>query len=260
MATLAARPDKRNAGAIGFIAEVLRSQPAERTRVVRLATHEGVRVFVLEALLRAGLADEAVAQAQSWGLTNAFDNLQSKKFAPIDKLTPSLDAADNDMLIHAYFASGQTERIRQVLANFGTADDQSIADAVRLGNMKGRFGDRLVPAGRNSSPAVAMCAKYACKTSPEGMERVLTLGSAFWAIGSLANRDPTIQTIFDEMFASPRMKRHLAREQAAFNDYFALTLFGTATDDAGVLDAMSAYERFASIEELRVAIKRAARR
>ena len=77
---------------------------------------------------------------------------------PWRTVSPSSTPADNDLLIGAYMASGDTAFIERILANFSSADDGMAGDAMRLGFMHSKFGPNFAPAGRENVMMPAACA------------------------------------------------------------------------------------------------------
>lgn len=169
-------------------------------------------------------------------------------------MSPSTTPADNDLLIGAYMASGDTAFIERILANFSSADDDMAGDAMRLGFMSSKFGPNVTPKGRENVMMPAACARYQCKTDRAQFFRVLTLASAFWALQSLAQQDEGIRKTFDRFFeADARLKHLRAAEGAAFGNYLtAIAVFAAFKPDkaSGEVDltstamgkAASAYE------------------
>jgi hypothetical protein len=151
-------------------------------------------------------------------------------------------------------ASGDTALIERILANFSSADDGMVGDAMRLGYMNSKFGPNFTPKGRENVMAPAACAKYQCKVDRAKFLRVLTLASAFWALQSLAQQDDGIRKTFAGFFErDARLKNLRAGEEAAFGNYLtALAVFAAFKPDkaSGEVDltstamgkAASAYE------------------
>ncbi|MCK1637997.1 hypothetical protein IVA95_10410 [Bradyrhizobium sp. 157] len=180
---------------------------------------------------------------------------------PLDAVTPSSTPADNDLLIGAYMASGNTAHIRRILENYSSADDGMASDGLRVGFMMGKFGPGLAPKERDSVTIKVACTKYDCNADKSKFLRVMTLGTAMWSLQSLSAQDDGIKKTLSEFFSrDARLKNLFAAEQAAFGNYLMAILFvstfqndraGADQDQAYELMSKSAsiYERFGSGKE-----------
>jgi hypothetical protein len=224
---------------IGFLAQLFVTSPGEKARILDNEPSDYVRSVELMALHRAGLADDARKFADKHQLSALLGKLEAGRLAPLATVIPSSTPADNDLLIGAYMASGDTALIARILENFSSADDGMVGDAMRLGFMSSKFGPGFAPQGRDNVMATAACAKYQCKSDPAKFFRVLTLSSAFWALQSLGRQDDGIRKTFAGFFErDARLKNLLAGEEAAFGNYLtALTVFSVfKSDQAGGAD------------------------
>lgn len=213
---------------IGFLAEVFSTSPAEKQRLLSGESSPYVRALDLTALYRAGLPDDARKFASENELPPAAAIIDASRVFPLATVRPSSNPADNDLLIGAYMASGDTSLIERILGNFSGLDDDTVSDALRMGLVTSKFGPTLTPKGRENVMARAGCAKYQCQTVPSKYRRVLTLSSAFWALQSLAQKDEGIRKTLSGFFAEPRLKNLLAAEQAAFGNYVAALAMSAA--------------------------------
>jgi hypothetical protein len=239
---------------IGFLAQLFASSPAEKQRILANERSDHVKSVDLVALYRAGLLDDARKFANQNQLIALHAKLEAKPPLTLAAVRPSSTPADNDLMIGAYMASGDSAFIQRMLDNFSGADDGTVSDALRMAHMKSKFGSNLVATGRENVMGPAVCAKYQCKTDPAKFFRVLTLGSAFWALQSLAEDDEGIRKALTGFFESDaRLKNLLAGEEAAFENYqSALTMVAVLKPDdasketgegyAAMNKAASAYE------------------
>jgi hypothetical protein len=240
---------------IGFLAQLFVTSPAEKQRLLSDEPSDYVRSMEVVALYRAGLLDDARKFSDKYQLSALLQKLEAGGLAPLATVSPSSIPANNDLLIGAYMASGDTAFIERILGNFSSADDGMVSDAMRLGFMNSKFGPNFTPKGRENVMAPAACAKYQCKTDRTKFLRVLTLGSAFWALQSLAQQDDGIRKTFDRFFeGDARLKNLRAGEEAAFGNYLTTLAmaaafkpdqaFSTAVDPAyaSMSKAASAYE------------------
>uniref|UniRef100_Q07H68 Uncharacterized protein n=1 Tax=Rhodopseudomonas palustris (strain BisA53) TaxID=316055 RepID=Q07H68_RHOP5 len=227
---------------IGFLAWLFRASPVEKQRILNDESSDYVRSVDLVALYRADLPDEARKFADKYHLSAMFQKLETTRPAPLATVKPTSAPTDNDLLIGAYMASGDTTLIQRILQNFSSADDGMVSDAMRMGYMNSKFGPNLTPTGRDNVMAPAACAKYQCKTDLARMLRVLTLSSAFWALQSLAQRDDGVNTTFNGFFAGdPRLKNLLIGEQAAFGNYLTTLVTLAALKPNPGSEASTAY-------------------
>jgi hypothetical protein len=225
-----APPQKFNpAETIGFLAQLFSKSPAERQRILDNGSSDYVGSVELTALYRAGLHDDARKFADNNHLSAVLQNLETTRPAPLAEVRPSSVSADNDFLIGAYMASGETVFIERILENFSSADDGMVSDGLRMGAMRSKFGPTLVPKERESVTFEAACAKYQCKTDPVKHDRLRTLSIAFWALQTLSRYDDGIKKTLAGFFDhDPRLKNLLFGEQAAYGHYAAATAMLTA--------------------------------
>jgi hypothetical protein len=229
---------------IGFLAQLFVTSPAEKQRILDHEPSDYVKSVDLVALYRAGLPDDAWKFADNNQLSALRQKLETNRPAPLAAVRPTSNPPDNDLLIGAYMASGDTALIQRILDNFSSVDDGTVSDALRIGYMKGKFGDNLVPKERENVTAQAACAKYQCKTDPAKFLRLLTLSSAFWALQSLSQHDDGIKKTFAGFFEhDTRLKNLLAVEQTAFGNYLTAVLALVALkSDHTSAEAGQAYE------------------
>ena len=224
---------------IGFLAQLFVTSPAEKARILDDEPSDYIRSVNLMALHRAGLAEDARKFADKYQLSALLGKLEASRLAPLATVIPSSTPADNDLLIGAYMASGDTAFIARILENFSSADDGMVSDAMRIGFMQQQIRPEPHAERRDNFMAPAACAKYQCKTDRAKFLRVLTLSSAFWALQSLGRQDDGIRKTFASFFErDARLKNLRAGEQAAFGNYLtALTMFSVfKPDQAGDAD------------------------
>jgi hypothetical protein len=234
---------------IGFLAQLFVTSPSEKQRILAAEPSDYVRSVDLVALYRAGLLDDSRNFADRNRLSAMLQQMQASQLKPLAAVRPLSNAADNDLLIGAYMASGDAVFIQRILENFSSADDGMVSDAMRLGFMKSRFGPTFTPKGRDNVMAPAACAKYQCKADLARFLRMLTLSSAFWAVQSLAQQDDGVKKTFAGFFAhDARLKNLLASEQAALGNYItALTILTALKPDQVATDAVAAHETMSKV-------------
>jgi hypothetical protein len=197
------------------------------------------------SLYRAGLPDEAQKFAAANNLAGLSDRLRAARLPSLDAVRPSSTPADNDLLIGAYMASGNTALVQRVLDNYSGADDGMVSDGLRIGFMMSKFGPGLAPKGRDSVMIKVACTKYDCKTDQTKFLRVMTLGTAIWSLQSLSAQDDGIKKALSEFFSrDARLKNLFATEQAAFGNYMtAIVLVSTFQKDRAGAAQDQAYEQ-----------------
>lgn len=239
---------------IGFLAKLFKDTPQERDRILKAEASNYVRSVELLCLHIAGQPDEA----QKFAAENYLSAVSEKMRATattLDALKPSSIPGENDELIGAYMASGDTALVRRILDNYSTADDAMAADAFRIGFMMSKFGTGLTPKGRDPIMMQAACTKYQCKADQTKFLRVLTLATAIWSLQSLAGQgdDGVKKTLSDFLANDSRLKTLLATEQAAFGNYLAAIVVAVGLKDnhsgADVERAYTAMSQSASIYE-----------
>lgn len=240
-----------NPGFLGFFAKIFSTYPQEKERILAGAVPLPTKLLFVEALYEANLQEEAQAYADASGLPQVVKHMQSIGLVPLEQMKPAFVPADNDMLIGAYTASGNTEYIKRILDNFTSASDDMVADALRLSMMQGKFGPTLSPAGREATIMNAACQKYECKKDVHNLMRVLTLSSAFWATRSLSQHDEAIKKTFNDFFEhDPRLKQIITIEGNAFANYLTtLAVFAAIKNNPNIESALSIYENLGSGKE-----------
>jgi hypothetical protein len=203
---------------IGFLAQLFSTSPEEKQRLLANEPSDYVRSVDLVALYRADLLDDARKYADRNNLSALRQKLETNRPAPLTTVRPSSTPADNDLLIGAYMASGDTTFIQRILDNFSSADDGMVSDGLRMGYLMGKFGTRFAPKERESVTLAAARAKY--HADPVKLRRVLTLMTATWALQSLSGHDDGIKKTVASFFEQDtRLKNLLAVEQITFGNY-----------------------------------------
>jgi hypothetical protein len=244
----------------GFLAELFRSSPDERDRILKAETADYLKSIDLASLWLAGLTQEAETFAKAANRTDQMALAQRTFPVGLDAIKPSSLPRDNDLLIGAYMASGKRDFIAHILANYATADDNMVTDALRMGYMMSKFGPNLKPPSREPVMIRNACDKYRCKTDQRAFLRVLTLATAFWSLQSLSGQDEGIKAELTAVFlGDARLKPLFLTEQAAFGNYIAAMVGAAAMknpqgDDqqraaAAFAQAADVYENFGSAKD-----------
>jgi len=208
-----------NPAMVGFLAGVLKSTPSKEATILAAVGPPAMKTTILMALERAGRSEAARGFAQVEHLQTALAGLESAPPPRLDEVKPRSAAADNDLLIGAFMASGDPAYIKAILDNFSTAEDDQIRDAVRVALMQTSYDENDPRGGYRRLSRVA-CGKYQCRRDPAAFSRVLTLSSAYWALTSLAAKDETIRTTNQAFLdADPRVKAIERNEHDAFAAY-----------------------------------------
>ena len=219
-------------GLIGFLAELFRAYPRERERLLNAERSDYEKSVNVVSLYRADLPDEAQKFAAANGLSSLSDQLRAAQISPLGAVKPFIIPGDNDLLIGAYMASGDTSYIERILDNYASADDTMVKDGLRVGFMTGKFGLNLAPRGRGAMMIRAACAKYDFEGDPTKFMRVMTLGRAIWSLQSMAAQDDGIKKAFSDFFSrDARLKILLAAERAAFENYLKAITFVSTFED-----------------------------
>lgn len=93
---------------VGFLAQLFRTSPAEKRRILEGERSDYVKSVDLVALYRADLLDDARKFAEKNQLSDLLAKLEAKPPVPLAALRPSSIPGDNDLLVGAYMASGDT--------------------------------------------------------------------------------------------------------------------------------------------------------
>jgi hypothetical protein len=244
---------------IGFFAKLFQDSPQERERILTTEPSDYVKSIELIGLYRAGAVDDAQTFVAANNLSAMSEKLHAMRLQTLDSIRPSSIPADNDLLIGAYMASGDTVLIQRILDNYSSADDGMVSDGFRMGLMMSKFGPELAPKGREKVMMQAACTKYQCKVEPTKLLRVMTLATAFWSLQSLGQHDDGIKKTFSNFLAhDARLKNLFMIEQVGFGNYLTLVLPLAVLKDAPGLDhenyaaivkSVSSYENLGSANE-----------
>lgn len=245
------QPHSMPSGPIGFLAELFSDYPQKREDILKKDTSDDVKSIYLMALFRAGLIDEAKGYAEKKSFTESFEKFKSFAIPTLKHVKPNADASENDLLIGAYMASGNTDYIEAILANYTGAPDAMVSDAFRVALMHDKFGPNLTPPGRENTMAHAACKKYDCKAHLNDFMHVMTLSSAFWAVQSLAHEDEGIKkTLLKFLGDNKHLKQLLADEQNAFGNYVTMLIaYAGVKDNANINSSLSIYENLGSAKD-----------
>ena len=243
--------------AVGFLSEIFGEYPQEKKRILTRDTSALAKSVFMEALCRAGLQGEAREYAQANGFSAEFKRFQEGGPVSAKLLKPNSRPADNDLLIGAYMATGDTQLIKNILANYSSATDTMASDAFRFGFLQGRADPKDTRKGQ-AAMVRAGCQKYACKADMQTFMRVMTLSSAFWALQSLGQSDVGIKKTFTDFFNSdPRLNRLLKIEHSAFSNYMTMLIAHPATKSDPSIEAfLSSYEQLEPPQKAKDALLR----
>lgn len=244
--------------AIGFLAQIFREYPEQKERLLAENASPRLKSVYLAALVRAGELEVARKYADAIGWPDGFNRYRNEGVLPLNSAKPVADPGENDLLIGAYMASGNTEYVTRILANYRSADDGMVSDAIRIALMSNKFGPRLTPPGREGAMARVACDKYQCKVNLSNYMRLMTLASGLWALRSLAQHDEGIKKALVDFFkGEPRIQKLSAREDAAFTNYLTLVVaYAGIKDNPKINGSLSVYERFGTPEDAMSPLKR----
>lgn len=246
---------------IGFLAEVFLRSPTERARILAAPDRPGSGVFILTALLRAGLTEEAGRFAADAKLQSLFERMRALPMATLPEITAAgtVAAKDTEFLVGAYGASGNRRYLDLILTAFDGADEQTTGIGLRLGLLAAKWGAAVAPAGHRSKIFQNFCTRVGCKAKqPEAM-RILGITAAYGAVSTIARDDPNTQKALDAAFAKRKaLKAILAQEQAYLTNYdMALTVSRILTGGPGenvaareaALRSIETYESFGPLRQ-----------
>jgi hypothetical protein len=235
---------------IGFLAQIFKTSPDERARLLKAEQTDRLKTVDLVSLCRAGLPEEAESFAKANNLSALADKVKAAALPTLDAVKPSIPA-DNDLLVGAYMASGDTSFIQRVLSTYSGADDAMVSDGLRIGFLMSKFGPTLAAKGQNAVTMQIACEKYQCKSDPTKLFRVLTLATALWSLQSLSQQDDGIKTTFNNFFAGDtRLKALLFVEQNAFGNYLTMIVGLTGFPaDAVMNKSAETYEKLGPANE-----------
>ena len=235
----------------GFLAFYFMAYPQEMERLLLQPSPPHGKIILFDALWRASLFAEAQRFAQAHGLTTKYDHYVAHHEPAIGTLQPKHNPADNDRLIGAYAASGNTVYIKNILHHFTTADEAMVHDALRIALAMQQFGSALAPKERTPVMLNAACEKYDCKKDNQRFSQVMTLVTAYWALNSLSKEDEGVEKTLSQFFdQNTALKRRLDTELMALNNYkVAMVAFIAKPDHSALLASLNAYETLQPAEQ-----------
>ncbi|SEE08299.1 hypothetical protein SAMN05519104_5159 [Rhizobiales bacterium GAS188] len=107
-------------GAVGFLARLFHDHPEERRRLLTNSVSVDVKGIYIESLYRAGLTWDARTYADANSLSELFKGYMTGNLSSIRETKSTYIASVNDLLIGAYFASGDLRYINNILTNYTT--------------------------------------------------------------------------------------------------------------------------------------------
>lgn len=246
-----------NPAVVGFLAGVFISDARKTNQIITLDVSPAVQQLFVEALYVAGLLTDDKNAEKDSSFRDIVKSMKANRIVPLKQNKPSINATDNDMLIGAYMATGNTYYITSILDNFSGASDDMVRDSLRLAMMHSKFGGTSAPRGSNTTMMQAACEKYECKKAMPDLLRVLTLSSAFWALDSLSGQDVGVKKTLTGFFESDtRLKRLHAIESNAFANYLTtLALYSAIKDNPNFNSSLSIYEKLGSGEDAIAAMR-----
>jgi hypothetical protein len=236
---------------IGFLAQIFGDYPQHKERILAQDATPRLKSVYLAALFRAGKLEEAKRYADAIGWPDGFKRYVDDKVATLKSAKPFSYPGENDLLIGAYMASGNAEYVTRILANYKSAADGMVSDAIRISLMSSKFGATLTPPGRQTAMMLAACERYQCKANPSSLMRVMTLATGLWAVRSLAQRDDGIKSALADFFkGDQRIQQLSAREDAAFANYLTMVVaYAGIKDSPKINESLAIYEKLGTPED-----------
>lgn len=237
--------------AVGFFAEIFSDYPQEREHLLSQDVSSPIKSLYLSALMSAGLTEAAKKYAHRNSWNGGEEKLQAGHVTPLKLVRPKSKPAENDLLIGAYNASGNTDYIAAILENYTNAGDEMVSDAFRVSLMTSHFGAALTPQGRPSTMAAAACKKYNCKTNINDWMQLMTLASADWAVQSLATHDDGIRNTYTNFLnKNAHIKQLMIQEKTAFENYATmLAIFSSIKNNQNINSSLQIYEELGSAQD-----------
>jgi hypothetical protein len=253
------RPQSDPNTLIGFLAQIFRTSPDERERILIAETSEQLKTADIVSLYRADLVEEAEAFAKANNLSALADKVRAARLPTLDAVKPAVPA-DNDLLAGAYMASGDTGFIQRILATYSGADDGMVSDGLRIGFMMSKFGAALAAKDRKAVTMQAACDRFQCKSDPAKLLRVLTLATALWSLQLLSQDEGIRTTLFGFFAGDPRLKTLFFVEQNAFANYLTMIIGLAGVPDSEILNrSAETYEKLGPANEVLAPPTRSAR-
>lgn len=246
---------------IGFLAEILLRSPTERARILAAPGSPGASIYVMAALLRAGLTEEAERLAAQTNGTPILDGLKAMRMSTLPGIVAAgtVAAKDTELLAGAYGASGNRRYLDLLLGTFDDTDEKAAGIGLRLGLLTARWGASFAPAGHRSQILKNFCGAYDCKAKPPETVRILGIMATYGTLSTIAREDAGTKKRLDAALAKRKaLKAILAEEQASLDNYgMALTVARLLTGGPGenaaareaALRSIETYESFGPLPQ-----------
>jgi len=185
------------------------------------------KVMILTSLFHAEMNEVAKEFANQNSLNNQFRNLNLKNITDnlgIKNIIPNADSGMNNLLIGAYYATGDDVYLKNLLHNFKTKNKEKVKDAIRVGLVTGKFGFGLSPPGHKSKMLGSLKKKYYTDQNSESLLQFMTMSSAFWALNSIAKDDKNVAEYLNSFFLDGDLKKIFLTEQNHFSNYLTILM------------------------------------
>ncbi len=236
---------------VGFFAEYFRLYPNKRAAILerKMSFHMAAGLYI--ALCMAKLPDEAARVAKAGEFTpeelRQLGCSERKTLADY-KVFPN-DSNTFNMMIGAFWASGNTDFPLRSFSAFGTVSEGQQRDAVRFAYLISHWRGPIGGPERDGEISVLLCQRYGCtKGDLAPMVVVRNIGFALQELVTMSDTDKRLAGALRRGFASNKvMAEAFVREDAAFALYRS-KLPERASNEA-VAKALDAYEKLAPLEE-----------
>ncbi len=175
-------------------------------------TSKPQQIFYSKLLYLMDERQKAVAYARQYNVHTEYKEVVDGGLPPLKQLKPQAFPGGNDMLIGAFFATGDDYYIENIFTSFEGQKEADIASALRYAYLNASFVPQGYPADKVQDD---LCKRYACKKDDTRYLHVLTMASALWALESLSEAHPIIKNKMKNFYqANPHIMKLQASERA----------------------------------------------
>jgi hypothetical protein len=236
-----------NSGSIiGILSGVFIKDNDCREKILSLSEgfSDNTKIIIFTSLFRAELPDIAKTFAQHYFPNYRIEQLKGFGESSIKSVVLNYDdASKNDLLIGAYFATGDDIYLKNMLHNFKTQKKDKIKDVIRVAMVIEKFGFSLSPSSHQSKMWESIKNKYYSPKNPNSVVNFITMSSLFWALNSIAKNDENVAKYLKSFFVDNELEAIFLNEQTNFYNYsMALVLSIAKIKDQKINMLVNDYE------------------
>ena len=230
---------------IGVLSGVFITDNDCREKILSLSARfsDNIKIIIFTSLFRAELPDIARTFAQHYFLDYRIEQLKGFGATSIKNVVLNYnDASQNDLLIGAYFTTGDDIYLKNMLHNLKAEKKEKIKDVIRVAMVMTKFGYSLSPTSHQSKMWESVKKKYYSPQNPNYIINFITMSSIFWALDSIAKNDENVAKYLKSFLIDNKLDAVFQNEQINCYNYTMLALVIANIQDPKTNKLISDYE------------------